>query len=562
MSSESPFSSRPGLALRAAALCLVASLACGAEPADADIEPEAWNRLESESFRMTSNGDPEWSAQILVDIELFRRSFEQLAPGIDAGFPIPTQIVAFKDAESYALFKTAADTASSRIMGQFLGHRDGNFITLNVDPRMSGGLGIIIHEYVHHIVTQNLPRVPRWLNEGLAEYYSTFEVEGRFAVIGRPVIRHLNWWRRNHEVEVVEVLGEPGADAHSIGNAGHYYAVSWAMAHYLLSTPGGADVLASYLEAMTLEADPADALLSALGLSAGELEDELRRHVGVGVLPTASLGLEELGPVEIRQGPSPPPATLTILGELAARLGDQRRAEQLFDLAIAYDPTHAEAIAGLASLRDEQARFEEAAVLHAQALAQGPRAARTFLRHGRHLLRRIEIERPMGADRAGRLAVQAKTSFLAALALDPKFAEIYAMLGRVHLFEGLEAADGLGFVERAHELLPTRADVVHTQIRLHLKLGAIDRATRLLDGSFRLLTDRETHARVGDEVRRAELLIAANDALADGRWDEGLELFDQAITYTADAAVRLQMEQQLENLERRADREKARAGGA
>ncbi len=528
----------------------------------ADLDPEGWEFFESTSFQMLGNGDAELSAEILLDLELFRRAFEQLAPGIDASFPIPTRIIGFRDADAYGPFKTATDTAKTKILGQFLGHRDGNFITLNLDPRLSGGLGIIIHEYVHHILNQNLPRVPRWLNEGLAEYYSTFSVEADYAVVGRPVERHMSWWRRNRELSVLDVLRENAeTPTHSLRNAGQFYAVSWGLAHYLMSTPGGLGVLASYLEEVTVGADSADALLNASNLSVRELEGALRRHVAAEIMPAASLALAELGEVEIERGASPPDSILTALGELAARLGNGRHAEELFNLAFAYDPTNAEAIAGLAGLRDDQARAEEASVLYADAFAAGPRSAGTFLRHGRHLLRRIEANRMLEREASQRLAIEAKTSFLAAMALDPSFAETYAMLALVHLFDGLEAEDGLGFGERARELLPTRADVVHTLIRLHLKLGAIDRANRLVDGSFRLLADRESQARVRDEVRRAELLIAAREALAEGRWDDGLSYFDQAITYTGDAEVRLQMEAQLEVLARQADRERRPTGG-
>ena len=129
------------------------------------------------------------------------------------------------------------------------------------------------------------------------------------------------------------------------------------------------------------------------------------------------------------------------------------------------------------------------------------------------------------------------------------------MLAFVHLFDGLEAKEGLSFGERARTLLPTRIDVVHTLIRLHLKLGSIDRADELLEGALAVLAESEFQDRVRDEIRRAELLLAAREALSDGRWDEGLDFFDQAISHTEDLGIRLQMEEQLEKLERRAERE-------
>ncbi len=543
-----------------AAGCL-AFVAVSAEPAHAEVDPEAWRAFESASFRLLSNSDSALGTEILLDLERFRRAFTQLAPGIDSSFPVPTQIIAFRDAESYAPFKSESDTANTRILGQFLGHRDGNYITLNADPRMSGGLGIIIHEYVHHIINQNLPGVPRWLNEGFAEYYSTFSVEGRYAVVGRPVQRHLSWWRHNRVVSVSEVIGEASdAAVHSVGDAGRYYAVSWGLTHYLLSRSRGADELASYLEAVALGADRTDALLLILGVSARELEAELRSYVGAKSLPATSLALEELGEIGVTEVESSPATVLTVLGEVAVRLGRERHAEELFELALAHEPESADALAGLASLRDDQGRFEEASVLFEDALELGPRSARSYLRYGRHLLQTIQRERPPdsenAAGRARDLARAAKTSFLTAAALEPSFAEAQVMLALVHLFDGLDAQDGLSYGERARALLPTRVDIVHTLIRLHLKLGSIGRADGLLEGALAVLSEREFQERVRNEIRRAELLLAWREALSEGRWDEGLDFFDQAISYTEDLGIKEQMEDQLERLEQRADRER------
>lgn len=540
-------------------------LVLAAPSAGAKIEPENWTAFETASFRLHSNSDPDSSRRILLDLERFRRAFEQLAPGIDSSFPVPTEIVAFRDAESYAPFKSESDSERARILGQFLGHRDGNYITLNADPRLAGGLGIVLHEYVHHIVNQNLPGVPRWLNEGLAEYYSSFAVEGSYAVVGRAVERHRGWWRRNREVLVTDVLGEaPGAAIHSLDDAGRFYAVSWGLTHYLMSRPRGADILASYLEAVATGSDRSDALLLLLGVSVGELEDRLRSYLGAEALPAISLSLADLGEVAIEESTPRPADVLTLLGELSARLGRERSAAELFDLALAYDAETPEALVGLAGLRERQSRFEEAGVLFADALRLGPTAARSYLLYGRYLLGELERGRPSDAAAAESLALRAKASFAAAAELDPSFAEPQVALAFVHLYEGLDARQGLTFADRARELLPTRPDVVHTLIRLHLKLGSIERADQLLEGALAVLTDRDAQARVHDEIRRAELLLAARTALAEGRWDDGLEFFDRAISHTESAAVRSQMEEQLERLEEQADRQRSErpAGGA
>ena len=54
-------------------------------------------------------------------------------------------------------------------------------------------LRTIFHEYVHLVIDNVSEGMPLWLNEGLAEYYSTFQVDdgGRRALIGQAIPAHL-----------------------------------------------------------------------------------------------------------------------------------------------------------------------------------------------------------------------------------------------------------------------------------------------------------------------------------------------------------------------------------
>jgi hypothetical protein len=49
----------------------------------------------------------------------------------------------------------------------------------------------VYHEYVHFALRNSFSNVPRWLHEGLAEYYSTYSSSSRTALIGRPIERYV-----------------------------------------------------------------------------------------------------------------------------------------------------------------------------------------------------------------------------------------------------------------------------------------------------------------------------------------------------------------------------------
>ena len=57
---------------------------------------------------------------------------------------------------------------------------------------------MVFHEYAHLVISNVMRNVPVWLGEGLAEFYSTYEIGdgGREAVIGRAIVHHLRSSRR------------------------------------------------------------------------------------------------------------------------------------------------------------------------------------------------------------------------------------------------------------------------------------------------------------------------------------------------------------------------------
>ena len=349
-----------------ASLSGVASLL--AQPAHLD----EWSIARTDHFSIYSDADESRAAEIATSLELFRAVFSQLAPELDLDFPAPTRFFAFRDAEAYAPYKTVGDARGVKILGQFLSHRDVNYMTLNADPAFLGSFSVVFHEYVHYFVQRNFPGVPRWFNEGLAEYYSTFAVEGSRAVVGRPVERHLRWLASNAELRIEDVIELPDEwqGFNEAQKAGRFYAVSWVLVHYLLS--GGderSDQLASFLAEVDAAGDARDAFETAFDIRLSDLEDELRNYLLTPALPAAAVALDELPASSVTSlDPAPAADLLTDLGGMLARMGREVEAERHLRLALDYAPDHPDAHAGLAYVRDREARVPEAEQLFLRAI--------------------------------------------------------------------------------------------------------------------------------------------------------------------------------------------------
>ncbi len=505
---------------------------------------EGWAAVSSPHFTVYTNADPKRGEEIAESLERFRAVFAQLSPELELRSPAPTKILAFRNAESYAAYKTTPDGNSSRILGQFLSHPDGNYITLDAGTRLVGSFTVIYHEYVHYFVRHNFPGIPRWFNEGLAEYYSTFTTDGEQAFVGKPVERHVRWLQHNSELALDQILTVTGsASGHRDGQAGRFYAVSWALVHYLLS--GDAERLdraADFFLRLRVGEDAEDAFEASFDIRLSELEKQLSRYVASSEMPSAAISLSRLPSPKITVRAVTPEDMLFHLGDLLAHMRRERAAEQHFQLALDHWSDHPDTHTGLALVRDLQSRFEEAELFHRDAIALGSVNPLTHLLYGRHLLMRVsgsqEPERT-------RLAEQARLQLDRVVEIDPDFGEGWALLARAHLVGDAASTAGLRALGKARKLLPGRMDVVETEVQQLLRLERFTEAESLVEGVLAIFAPPAMVDRTREAIARHRLLHAAKEAFDKKEYESGLDYYDRAISATSDLEQKAQMEAQL-----------------
>ena len=114
-------------AVLAAALVTAALVTAGASAAASPGAAEGWVEARSPSFTLYTDAAPERGAELALALERFRAVFARLAPEIGLRSPVPTRILAFRDAAAYAPYKTTPDVAGVRVLGQFLTAPDGPY---------------------------------------------------------------------------------------------------------------------------------------------------------------------------------------------------------------------------------------------------------------------------------------------------------------------------------------------------------------------------------------------------------------------------------------------------
>ena len=553
-------------------LWLLVMLCVSATPAAArDVElaldPEDWVRLQGPHFELYSDSHPQLAASVLVDLERFRALFARLAPGLDLHSPAPLRMVAFDGPRSFGPYKARRDGGGTLLLGQFHRHSDANYLLLDGRTRIGSDYSVAFHELTHFFITHNVPRAPLWLNEGLAEYYGTFAIDGDRAVVGRAIERHVEFLLLKNQVrdldELLETDGRSAAN-HGPQEVGRFYALSWLLVHYLLSQSDGTDLVAEYILRLSDGDDSESAFEAAFGRSLYDMEQDLRLYVARGEFPRASLPVADLEPGRLGLATAQPADVLCLLGDFALHAGAVDYAEAHYVRALDFNASHAVAHGGLATVRDLRGAWQESEILFRDANRLGVRDPVTFVRYARHSLSVSEPASPESVEELDepvpkglrQAASRARGALERAVAAEPHYAAAHQLLAAAHLVPGGEAAEGLDAALAAQRIQPVALPPRVLEVLLRLELsedpsrgaGQIDlAAARIADldafgAEPDAILDLQQRVDVARWLRRSVL------HLKRGEVGDALETLDHAVSAAGDPDQRRRLEARLNSL--------------
>jgi len=264
-----------------AAVCLPACAFWLLVPTAAAAE---WRRLDTPNFIVIGDAGARELREIGVKFEGFRETLGRVLSAQVTATAVPTVVIVFPNDRAFTPFKMRYQGKPVDSVGTFYGSRDINYIAIVNDGR-PGALRVIFHEYAHLVVSNVAMNLPAWLNEGLAEHYSTYEFSqgGREALIGRPIESHLRLLSERPLLPLDQLLAVDGSSP--LYNEGErrsvFYAQAWALTHMLLlGEPSRAAQLGTFIRHTQAGMPGPEAWRQAFGdLDAGrELERYARRH--------------------------------------------------------------------------------------------------------------------------------------------------------------------------------------------------------------------------------------------------------------------------------------------
>jgi tetratricopeptide (TPR) repeat protein len=454
--------------------CLVLSLALVECATTRRLVERPWIEVSSANFSIyTTLGEPD-ARRLLEDLELFRGTVA-LVSNIKRQEPrVPTEIYAFRSSGDFGNFQPARNVA-----GFFSPGLRSNRVALTtsgpIDER-----AVLYHEYTHFLVrNQDHLLYPPWFDEGFAELLGTSKTEGEWIVVGSLPEHRRNSFLYLEAMPFSRLIRARDLGSWSQENIAMFYAQSWLLVHYLMygrpeEERRFSSQMARYLALLEQRVPEEQAFDLAFDLSFAELQRRMQKYTRVPSyrfsrdavkldFQTAvrSVSRDEIG---VR------------LGWLALSTGKLALAQQLFEEALAANPSNSRALAGIGDAHKFSHRFDEAEQAYRASLQLDSGNWENHLEYGEYLLDRALGEEQ---DREPRLA-EAREHFRRAIELAPEIPEGHAVLGATYVVDPGSPDPGIEALEHAARLLPSHPAIHFPLAQLHHRAGHRERAIELL----------------------------------------------------------------------------------
>ncbi len=224
----------------------------------------AWLRLNTSHFEILTDASEQTGRKLAARLEDVHAVFQQEVGPKSA--PLPIRVFLLRTEKDFELVRP-----SPGARGFYQSGADRDYIVLSA----AGDLERTpVHEFVHLARGHSSPPAPRWLEEGLAEYYSTFAAGGGerdpTLIWGRAVESHLGilrtlGWRTAEEVASrSRSILHDGKESDAV-----FYSQSWLLVYMLRHSPKYRDGFGKLLKGLEdgLSTDAAFRAAYATGFS-------------------------------------------------------------------------------------------------------------------------------------------------------------------------------------------------------------------------------------------------------------------------------------------------------
>jgi tetratricopeptide (TPR) repeat protein len=349
-----------------------------------------WRRAETPRFIVYSDGNERSLRDSALQLELYENALRNIH-GLDPNGASPQRIAIYL-VQGFRDLKAVEPGLRDEVAGFYQATNDEIF-ALAIRERRD--MQTLLHEYAHHFMMDSFltgaAGFPAWFIEGYAEYFSNAELQPTRMVVGDVNRGRADWLNYNAWLPLNLILTRRPFEFQDPKAVSMYYAQSWLLAHWFVSSPQRMPMLYAYIDNLQRGMEVVPAMEAATGMTLAQLERQqqayIRQRLAIKIITSEQfrhpeikittlspaegdlllLGLRLSSTVgedaallaEIQRRTAPyagESAADLLLARAELRLGDKARAVAILERVLAAAPDDVDALRLLGDTLFEQAR--------------------------------------------------------------------------------------------------------------------------------------------------------------------------------------------------------------
>lgn len=476
---------------------------------DFSLVQQRWFKTRTAHFHIYSCGTPQAVFKLAGRLEQFCKAYGQLA-GTQAIDSPPIAVMAFPDHASLTPFLPLYEGQPANLAAFFMRGSDENLIVLSLPEADAGDndMAVIFHEYTHLLFRHNARFWPVWLQEGMAEVYSTFTTKEGAVTIAGPIPPHLELLQQTPLLPLSELFSvkHDSPQYNERSRQGIFYAESWLLAEFLAAgdQPALRARFGQYTVLLRQGENAEEAFTNALRMSLPGMEAQLRRYLANGVFPPLQLRVAgSLGaPVSLTTRAMTPVEIYFRLGDELLRIDRLDAAGAFFDAAQKLAPASPLPYEGKGMVAAQAENSSEILPELTSALQRGSTSFLAYFFYARERYRQTAEGDKYGPIK-GQPATEVYYDLQKSLSLMPQYAPAHELLGFFEMVQGNDPADAEKQLQWAIQLEPENDSYLFTLAQFQFRTGASEAARQTLEPLLKANVDAELR-------QHAQMLVQEN----------------------------------------------------
>lgn len=245
-----------------------------------------WQEVHSVHFTVITDGGESWGREVALRFEQMRSVFAIMLSKERLHESTPLTILAFQNDKSYYQIAPLNHGQPIDAPGFFLHGEDQDFIVLNLSE--PSPWRAVAHDFAAMLLSYNYPPAQGWFDQGLADYYSSIQIDSREVEIGGvPPVPYspadkassssfTDTLSRQTWVSLPELFTAKYDSAAS--RPPIYEAESWIVMHYLLHEKKLPETGSYFGMVLNQHLPVEEAIQKAYEMSAAQLEREVKSY--------------------------------------------------------------------------------------------------------------------------------------------------------------------------------------------------------------------------------------------------------------------------------------------